>query len=130
MYFSGWRATLLVLAALVVLGLLLTALFWLGLLLAALGAVIWFNLFVLPRVSRRTRIPEVALAAALLPISAAVGLGVAGTGGLIAGATVWLLGVAVPRGLLWRMRRRLRQAQAQSDKSVRVIDTRFTSRNA
>jgi hypothetical protein len=129
MYFSGWLATLVVIAALVVVALLLTALFWLGIILAALAAVIWFNFFVLPKIATRTRIPQLVLAAALLPIAAAVGLGLAGTSGAIAGATVWLLGVALPRALLWRMRRRLRQAQIHTDKPVRVIDTRFTSRS-
>jgi hypothetical protein len=128
MYVTGWRAALLVVAALVVVGLLLTALFWIGLALAALAAVAWLNLYVLPRIELRTRIPQLVLAAALLPLAAAIGLALAGTGGVVAGCCVWLLGVAAPRALLWRLRRRLRQAQNQSNKPVRVIDTGFTSR--
>jgi hypothetical protein len=127
MYFSGWRAILIMLTALVAVALLLTALFWLGVLLAALAAVAWFNIFLLPGVSVRTRIPELLIAAALLPIAAALGLGLAGTGGLIGGCAVWLLGVAVPRGLLWQMRRRLRSRTPHAP--VRILDTRFTSRN-
>src|SRR5947209_1092731 len=107
MRFTGWRATAAVVGVVVVIALLLTALFWLGVLIAALGVVIWFNLFLLPSIALRTRIPLVVLCAALLPIAAGAGFGIAGTGGLIAGASIWLLGVALPRVLLWRLRRRL-----------------------
>lgn len=123
MYFSGWRAGLLVIAAVIIVALLLTALFWLGVLLAALAAVAWLNIFLLPNVSRRTRIPELILAIALLPIAAAIGLGLAGTGGIIAGCYIWVLGVAGPRLAMLQMRRRLRAYSRKRD--LRVIDARF-----
>lgn len=123
MYFSGWRAGLLVIAAVIIVALLLTALFWVGVLLAALAAVAWLNIFLLPNVSRRTRIPELILALALLPIAAAIGLGLAGTGGIIAGCCIWVLGVAGPRLAMLRMRRRLRAYSRKRD--LRVIDARF-----
>jgi len=123
MYFSGWRAGLLVIVALVIVALLLTALFWLGVLLAALAAVAWLNIFLLPNVSRRTHIPELILGIALLPIGAAIGLGLAGTGGIIGGCCIWVLGVAGPRVAMWRMRRRLRDYSGKRD--LRVIDARF-----
>jgi hypothetical protein len=129
MYFGRWRTSLLVISALVLLALLLTALFWLGLLLAALALVAWFNIFLLPRVAFRSRIPELLLAAALLPIAAAIGLWLAGTGGLVAGCTVWVLGVASPRVVMWRLRRRFSRSLATDPRGTRIIDTRYTSRN-
>jgi len=128
MYFSGWRATIILVAGLVVLALLLTALFWLGILLAVLAAVAWFNIFLLPRLAYRTRIPELVLAVALLPISAAAGLGLAGTSGIVAGCSIWVLGVALPRVVMWRLRRRLSRRTRLS--SSRVIDTRYSTKNS
>lgn len=118
---SGWRASVAIIAALVIVALLLTALFWLGVLLATLAAVAWFNVFLLPSVSARTRIPQLILALALLPILAAIGYGLAGTVGLIGGSAVWALGVAIPRAALWRLSRRV-------DRRLTIIDARFSSR--
>jgi len=123
MYLSGWRAGLVAITALVIVALLLTALFWLGILLAALAVVAWFNIFLLPNLSRRTHIPELILAIALLPIAAAIGLGLASISGVIAGCCIWLLGVAAPRAVMWRMRRRLKGYARKRD--LRIIDTRF-----
>jgi hypothetical protein len=126
MMFTGWRATALVLLALVVVALLLTALFWIGVLIAALAVVAWFNIFLLPSIAFRTRIPQLLLALALLPIAAAAGLGLAGTGGLVAGCAIWVLGVALPRAALWRLRKRF--AERNDRRALRVIDTTFSSR--
>ena len=132
MIFTGWRAAIVVLIVLVVVALLLTALFWLGIVLAALAAVVWFNIFLLPSIAYRTRIPQLVLAGALLPIAAAAGLGLAGTGGLIGGCSIWLLGVAVPRLILWRVRRRIAKRIAANERlgSPQIIDTRFSSKNS
>ena len=132
MRLTGWRPALVVVAALVVLALLLTALFWIGVLLAGLAVIAWFNIFLLPSIAFRTRIPQLVLAAALLPIAAAIGLGLAGSGGLIAGCSVWLLGVALPRLVLWRVRRRFANRMATDPRlrAMRVIDTQFSSRNS
>jgi hypothetical protein len=132
MVVTGWRAALLLVVGLVVLAALLIALFWLGLGLAALAVVVWFNLGLLPRLAARLRVRELVLAAALMPLLAAAGLALAGTGGLVAGCAIWLLGVALPRALLWRFRRRL-ERQRQLDPNlqpVRVIDADFTSRTS
>jgi hypothetical protein len=120
---SGWRAAILVIAALVVVALLLTALFWLGVLLVTIAACVWFNLALLPRVSARTRIPQLILAAALLPILAAIGYGLAGTAGVIGGSLVWLFGIAVPRAALWRFSRRLDRRR-----ELTTIDAQYSSR--
>lgn len=107
MVFSGWRAGLIVLAALVLIGVLLTAIFWLALLVGAVLGVAWFNLLLMPRLAVRLRLPQVVLAIALLVLLAAGGFGLAGVTGAIEGAAVWLLGVAAPRVVLWRVRRRI-----------------------
>ena len=118
---SGWRATVAISVALLVLVLLLTALFWLGVLLATVAAVAWLNIFLLPSVSARTHIPQLILAVALMPILAAIGYGLGGTVGLIAGSLVWIAGVAAPRAVLWRLRRRV-------DRRLNTVDARFSSR--
>jgi hypothetical protein len=130
MVLTGWRAAVILILGLVLVAVFLTALFWLGLALAALGVLAWFNLVLLPRLAVRTRVPELVLAAALVPVLAAVGLMLAGPTGVIAGCSIWVLGVALPRALLWRYRRRLEQ-QRQVDPGlhpVRIIDTEFTTR--
>jgi tellurite resistance protein TehA-like permease len=124
---SGWRGAMVVVTALVVLALLLTALFWLGVLLAALAAVAWFNLFLLPSLSARSRIPEWILALVLLPMVAAAGLVLGGSGGLVAGCVLWILGVALPRTVRWRLRRRLERGIVSHRHLPTVIDARFTS---
>ena len=130
MVLTGWRAALVLIVGLVLVAVLLTALLWLGLVLVALGVVVWFNLVLLPRLAARARVPELVLAAALVPLLAAVGLAVAGTSGVLVGCSIWVLGVALPRALLWRYRRRLerrRQVDPQLH-PVRIIDTEFTTR--
>jgi hypothetical protein len=128
MLFSGWRALVWLLAALLVVGLLLTVIFWVGVLLAVLAVVGWFNLLLLPRVAQRLRTNELVLASVLLPLLGAGGFTVAGLNGLIAGSIVWVLGVALPRGLMWRMRRRLARGGTQL-RRMRVIDSGFTVKN-
>jgi hypothetical protein len=132
MVLTGWRAALVLIVGLVLVAVLLTALFWFGLVLAALGAVVWFNLVLLPRLAARLRVPELVLAAALVPVLAAAGLAVAGTSGLLVGCSIWVLGVALPRALLWRYRRRL-ERQRQIDPRlhpVRIVDAEFTTRTS
>lgn len=126
---SGWRAAIAVVVALLVLAVLLTALFWLGVLLAALAVVAWLNIFLLPNFAARSHIPELVLAVALLPIMAAAGLGLSGTTGLIVGSALWLLGVAFPRALLWRLRTRVNRhlSESQELRSTRVVETTFRS---
>jgi hypothetical protein len=132
MVLTGWRAALVLIVGLVLVALFLTALFWIGLVLAAVGVLVWFNLVLVPRLAARSRVPELVLAAALVPLLAAAGLALAGTSGLIVGCSIWVLGVALPRALLWRYRRRL-ERQRQVDPRVhpvRIIDTDFTTRTS
>jgi hypothetical protein len=124
MMISGWRAVVLIVAGLLVVGLLLAVVFWIGVLLAGLSVLAWFNLIVLPRLARRTRIPALVLAVALLPLLAAIGFAAAGLSGAIGGCGIWLIGVVVPRVLVWRLQRRL--AQSRYDRApVRQIDAPF-----
>ena len=117
---SGWRAAL-VLVALVVLGaLLLTAMFWLAIALVALAAVAWLNLLLLPRLAVRLHVPLLALGIALLVPLAGIGYLLAGVTGAVEGLAVWLLGVALPRALLWRYQRRLGQP-ADEQEPVTII---------
>jgi hypothetical protein len=130
MVFSGWRAALWLLAALLIVGLVLTAVFWIALLLAVLAAVAWFNLLLLPSVAARLRTPELVLAIALLPVLAAGGLASAGLSGVVAGCSVWVVGVALPRAVMWRLRRRLGHKAGiglRRLRAVRVIDSGFGS---
>jgi hypothetical protein len=126
MAFSGWRALVWLLIGLLVIGLLLTVLFWAGVLLAVIAAAAWFNLVLLPRVAARLRMNQLVLVIALLPVLGGGGLALGGLNGLAAGGVVWLAGVALPRGLMWRLRRRLGRARGSTQMSrVRVIDSGF-----
>jgi hypothetical protein len=105
---SRWRGFVGLVLALMIIALLLTAVLWLGMLLLAIGAVAWFNLVALPRVSARLRLPRLAVAIATLPLLAAAGWLLGGVSGVIAGCAVWVLGIVVPRLLVWRLGRRVR----------------------
>jgi hypothetical protein len=133
MVITGWRAAVVLVIGLLLIALLVTALFWVAILLAALGAVAWFNMRLLPDIARRVRVRELVLAAALLPVLALAGLALAGSSGIIAGCSVWLVGVALPRGLLrYMLRRAERQRQANLDARlhpVRIIDIPHTPRS-
>ncbi len=124
MVFSGWRAAVWFVAALLVVSLLLAAVFWIGVVLAVLAAVGWFNLLLLPRLAARFRMSELLLAMGLLPLLAAGGLAMAGVSGVVAGCSVWAVGVALPRAILWRLRRRYWQGVGTGVtlRRVRVID--------
>jgi hypothetical protein len=110
---SGWRGALVILAGLVLFALLLTAILWLAIALGVLLGVAWFNWMLLPRVATRLHIPLLALAIALLVPLAGLGYLASGITGALEGAVIWLLGVAVPRALLWRFRGRVRSRSAE-----------------
>ena len=103
----GWRAALIVVTVLVLIALVLAAIFWLALAVAAVLAVAWFNLLLLPRIAARLHIPQLVLAIALIVVLTGAGFLLAGIPGAIEGAAIWLLGVATPRAVMWRLRRRL-----------------------
>jgi hypothetical protein len=112
MVVSGWRAALIVLAAIVLVGLVLTALFWLAVIFAVLLAVLGLNLVVLPRIAHRTRIPTVVLGLIFLIALVGGGYLLGGIPGAVEGIVIWLLGVAAPRVVLWRLRQRMRLRSA------------------
>jgi hypothetical protein len=128
MVFSGWRAVVWLLAAVLLVGLLLAAVFWIGVLLAVAAVVGWVNLVLLPRVAGRVRLPQLVLAMALLPLLAAGGMALAGLSGVVAGGFIWAIGVALPRAVLWRVRRRLgrRVDGGTGLRRVRMIDAEYT----
>lgn len=124
---AGWRGALWAVLALVTLMLLLSALFWIGIGLAVLAVVAWFNLLALPRIGARLHIPQLVLAALMLPLLAALGFGLDGVTGLAGGCGLWLIGVALPRAALWRARHRL-GSTARRPMPVRVIEPDFRYR--
>ena|SRR5437870_81101 len=121
MVVSGWRALIWLLAGMVVAALLLTFVVWLAVLVAVIAAMAWLNLVVLPRVSTRLRMPYVVVAVVLLPLLAASGLLLGGLSGVVAGASAWLLGVALPQALLLRLRTHLRRASWRAPSSGRGV---------
>ena len=129
MVFSGWRAVVWLVAALLLVSILVTVVFWIGVLLAVLAAIVGLNLILLPRLAARFRTPELVLAVGLLPVLAGGGLALDGVSGVVAGCAGWAIGVALPRAVLWRLRRRLgpRAGGGTGLRRVRVIDARFTS---
>jgi hypothetical protein len=118
MAIHGWRAALIVVTALVLIALVLAAIFWLALAIAAVLAVAWFNLLLLPRIAARLRIPQLVLAVALILVLTGAGYLLAGITGAIEGAAIWLVAVAAPRAVMWRMRRRL---YARTNDRVTII---------
>ncbi len=125
MVISGWRAALGVVAGLVILSLLFAAVFWIGVLLAALALAGWFNLFLLPSLALRLRIPQLAVAIALLPVLGIGGLALGGVSGVVAGCSVWILAMALPRVVLWYLRRRLSRRGNMTLTQERVIEARY-----
>ena len=105
---SGWRAWLWLAVALVAGVLLLSALMWLATLLILAAVVVAINLLWLPRVARWLRLPELALAVALLPLLVAGGWLLSGILGAATGVGLWLVCVALPRLALRRLRGQLR----------------------
>jgi len=129
MVITGWRAALLLAFVLLVAVVFFVAVFWLGILLGVLAAVAWFNLVLLPRLAVRIRAPEPLLAGALLPLLCVGGFLISGTTGVFAAAVIWALGVAVPRVVVWRLRRRALRVDPGSAgtdlEQIRVIEGEF-----
>jgi hypothetical protein len=123
MVLTGWRATLAIVAVLVLLALLLVAFFWLAVLASVVAAVAAFNVLLVPRIARRLRIPEQAIVGGLLVILLGGGWLVGGPTAAAAGAVAWLVGVVGPRLVLRRFRRQLDAAElrAQSGRPL-IVD--------
>jgi len=118
---SGWRATLAVLAALIVLGLLVMAFFWLAALVSVIVAVAAFNVLLVPRIARRVRVPELLIVGCLLVILGGGGWLVGGPTAAAAGIVAWLLGVLGPRLVLRRFRRSLESAELRAQRGRPLI---------
>jgi hypothetical protein len=118
---SGWRAVLVILAALVVVGLLLTAFFWLAALGAVIAAVAAFNVVFVPRIARRLRVSELVIVGALLVVLAAGGWLLGGLAAAAAGTVAWLVGVVVPRLVLRRFRRQLEIAELRTQRDRPLV---------
>jgi hypothetical protein len=111
---------LLGLAALV---LLIAVAVWLAIALALVAAVVWLNLVLLPRLSRRLHVPRLPLDLACLVLLAAPGWLLGGTTGAALGALAWLAGVGVPRLVGQHLRARIRRA-ASGPGTVIVVESR------
>jgi hypothetical protein len=97
MVFSGWRFVVAVLLGLVVLTLLIAVALWVAIALVVLGGLVWLNIVMLPRLSRRLHLPRLALDLICLALLAAAGWLLNGPTGLTLGALAWLAGTAGPR---------------------------------
>jgi hypothetical protein len=94
---SRVRGPLAYVVAIAALALLVVAAVWLALVLLAAGGVLWFNLVILPRLTRRLGVPRVALEVILLLALAAGGWLLGATSGVALGCLVWLVGIGLPR---------------------------------
>jgi hypothetical protein len=91
------RVLLVSVVVIAALALLALAALWLILVLLAAGGVLWLNLVIVPRLTRRLRVPRVALEVAVLLALGAAGWLLGGTTGLALGALAWLVGIGLPR---------------------------------
>lgn len=107
MTFSSRYTIVWVLLGILLMALVLALVFWIGVALAVLGLVFWLNLIGFTMISARLHIPARVTAALLLPVAAGIGFAFGQTGGLAVGIALWVLGVALPQVLLWRLRGRL-----------------------
>jgi hypothetical protein len=105
---SRLRGPLAYVVAIAALALLVLAAVWLALVLLAAGGMLWFNLVILPRLTRRLGVPRVAFEVILLLGLAAGGWLLGATSGLALGCLVWLVGIGLPRLVGARLRSRIR----------------------
>jgi hypothetical protein len=124
MVITGWRAVVWLLVALLVVASLLAAVVWLAVLAAVIALVVWFNLLLFPRLAARLRVPQLVAAIGLLAAFVVGGLLLAGLNGVGAGCAAWLIGVAVPQVVLWRLRESLHSRLSRPERT-REIDVAF-----
>jgi hypothetical protein len=122
MVISGWRAAVAVVIGLVVLALLIAVALWVAISLAILGAVLWLNVVVLPRLSRRLRVPRIVLDLICLPVLAGAGWLLNGPTGAVLGALAWLTGIVVPQLVGRRLIARMTTARG-GPTTVIVLDS-------
>jgi hypothetical protein len=121
MVVSGWRAAVAVLVVLAVVALLVAIAVWVAIALGVVGAVLWLNLVLLPRLSRRLRAPGLVLELICLPAFGGAGWLLGGATGAALGALAWLAGIGLPRLVGWRLRARIRTAMQQ--RTVIVVES-------
>ena len=122
MAITGWRVAVVLLLGLALLALLIAVAVWVALALVVVGAVVWLNLVLLPRLARRLHVPGLALELSLLPVLAGPGWLIRGPTGAALGAVAWLAGIALPRLVGRRLRARIRSA-ASGPSSVIIVES-------
>ena len=103
------------------LALLLAVALWVAIALILVGAILWFNLVLLPRLAQRLRVPGLVLELILLPLVAGPGWLIGGPTGAGLGALAWLAGIGLPRLIGRRLRARMRSA-AERPGTIIVVD--------
>jgi hypothetical protein len=122
MVFTGWRAVFALAIGLAILIMLVVVALWVAIAIGVLGAVLWLNLVLLPRLARRLFVPVLALELACLPLFTGVGYLIGRPAGAALGCLAWLAGIGVPRLVRRRLRARVRHAVPGSG-TVIVIDS-------
>jgi hypothetical protein len=121
MAITGWRAAVALLIALIVLAMLIALAVWVAIAVAVVGAILWLNLVVLPRLAVRLHVPGLALELILLPLVAGPGWLIGGPAGAGLGALAWLAGIGLPRLVGRRLRARMRSAASRPG-TIIVVD--------
>jgi hypothetical protein len=122
MVVTGWRAVVALLIVLGLAALLIALAVWVAIALAVVGAVLWLNLVLLPRLARRLRVPGLALQLLCLPFLGGLGWLAGGPKGAAFGALAWLAGIGVPRLAGRHLRARLRGG-APRPSTVIIVDS-------
>ena len=85
------------------------------------GAILWLNLVLLPRLARRLHVPGLVLELILLPLVAGPGWLIGGPTGAGLGGLAWLAGIGLPRLVGRRLRARMRSAASRPG-TIIVVD--------
>ena len=118
---TGWQVAAALILGLVLLALLIAVALWVAIGLLVVGAILWLNLVLLPRLAGRLHVPGLVLELILLPLVAGPGWLIGGLTGAALGATAWLAGIAIPRLIGRRLRARIRSA-AERPGTIIVVD--------
>ncbi|MDQ6670909.1 MAG: hypothetical protein M3069_09200 [Chloroflexota bacterium] len=119
---TGWRGAALGLIALVALALLVVLAVWVAIGLGVLGGVVWLNLVLLPRLSRRLHVPVLAVEGVCLPLLGGSGWLLGGATGAVLGTLAWAAGVGLPRLAGRGLRARVQSASVPPGRVI-VVDS-------
>jgi len=122
MVVTGWRAAVAALIVLAVVALLVVIALWVAITLDVVGAVVWLNLVLLPRLASRLHVPGLALELICLPVLGGSGWLLGGPTGAALGALAWLAGIGLPRLAGRRLRARI-QGAAQRPGTVIIVES-------